>query len=195
MTPHPLSPSPLAKMRVFGVWRAKKGVQPLTNGELMWYHMRRMYQSRRPPTKPLEACYPFSEVIEMTQQKTVIDLMEEMNLQDAVMSLLEVRLPIVIDGLDFYAGTWKGLPLHPKDIGQFQDIYESLSKDKQDVIKYSALLVNWGRRYEIQRLLHISGNFSLANAVEVDGDGEQTNADENNTTEQSTVRCEVYTNN
>ena len=105
--------------------------------------------------------------MKMTKPTTIIDLMDEMNLQDAVVTLLEVRLPIVIDGLDFYAGTWKGLPIHPKEIGQFQDIYESLSKDKQDVIKYSALLVNWGRQHEIARLLQITplGNLSSANAV------------------------------
>jgi hypothetical protein len=119
----------------------------------------------------------------METRKTVIDLMNEMNLQDAVISLLEVRLPIVVDGLDFYAGTWKGLPIHPKEIGQFQDIYESLSKDKQDVIKYSALLVNWGRRYEIARLLQITplGNLSSANTVLVGSRDDETTDENSNT--------------
>jgi len=106
--------------------------------------------------------------------------MDEMNLQDAIVSLLEVRLPIAIDGLDFYAGTWKGLPLHPKEIGQMEDIFESLSEDKQAVLKYTALCVNWGRKHEIARLLQMTplGNLSSANAVlEVSG-GDAT-ADEN----------------
>jgi hypothetical protein len=114
--------------------------------------------------------------------KTILDLLNEMNLADAIVSLLEVRLPIVIDGLDFYTGTWKGLPLHPKEIGQMQDIFESLSEDKQTVLKYSALLVNWGRNHEVQRLLLATqfGNFSPADAVGGSGGAETVADDENN---------------
>ena len=117
-----------------------------------------------------------------TTTKSILDLLNEMNLQEAIVSLLEVRLPIVIDGLDFFAGTWKGLPLHPKEIGQMQDIFESLSEDKQTVLKYSALLVNWGRRHEIQRLLTITplGDFLSADAVSGVSGGDATVADENN---------------
>jgi len=113
--------------------------------------------------------------------KTILDLLNEMSLADAIVSLLEVRLPIVVDDLDFFAGTWKGLPLHPKEIGQMQDIFENLSEEKQAVLKYSALLVNWGRNYEIQRLLQITplGNFSPADAVGGSG-GAETVADESN---------------
>jgi len=115
--------------------------------------------------------------------KTILDLLNEMNLQDAIVSLLEVRLPIVVDGLDFFAGTWKGLPIHPKEIGQMQDIFESLSEDKQTVLKYSALLVNWGRQHEIQRLLLLTplGNLSSADAVlGVSGGAETTDENNNN---------------
>jgi len=118
-----------------------------------------------------------------TTTKTIVELLNEMNLQDAIVSLLEVRLPIVVDDLDFFAGTWKGLPLHPKEIGQMQDIFESLSEEKQTVLKYSALLVNWGRRHEIARLLQLTplGNLSSANAVLGVSGGDETVADENNT--------------
>jgi hypothetical protein len=64
-----------------------------------------------------------------------------------------------------------------------QDIFESLSEDKQTVLKYSALLVNWGRRHEIQRLLQMTplGDFLSADAVEGVGGGDATvPADENN---------------
>jgi len=118
-----------------------------------------------------------------TTTKTIVELLNEMNLQDAIVSLLEVRLPIVVDDLDFFAGTWKGLPLHPKEIGQMQDIFESLSEEKQTVLKYSALLVNWGRRHEIARLLQLTplGNLSSANAVLGVSGGDETVADESNT--------------
>jgi hypothetical protein len=114
--------------------------------------------------------------------KTILDLLNEMTLQDAIVSLLEARLPIVVDGLDFFAGTWKGLPIHPKEIGQMEDIFESLSEDKQTVLKYSALCVNWGRRHEIQRLLLITplGNLSSADAVLGVSGGDAETADENN---------------
>jgi hypothetical protein len=132
--------------------------------------MCRIAQSRRTPA----VC----EVIEMTP---IGQLLEQMNLQDAIVSLAEVRAPIVVGDLDFYAGTWKGLPLHPKEIGQMEDIAESLSEEQQMVIKYSALLVNWGRKYEIARLLQTTslGNLSSANAVLGVGGGDKT-ADEGN---------------
>jgi hypothetical protein len=121
-------------------------------------------------------------VMKMTTMTPLNELLSQMNLQDAVVSLLEVQLPIVVDGLDFYAGTWRGLPLHPKEIGQMQDIFESLSDEEKMVVKYSAFLVNWGRRHEIQRLLLTTplGNLSSADAVLGVGGGDATVADENN---------------
>jgi hypothetical protein len=112
----------------------------------------------------------------------ITELLQEMQTADAIVSLLEVRLPIVVDQLDFYAGTWKGLPLHPKETGQIEDIVNSLSDEQVMVIKYSALLVNWGRQHEIARLLQITplGNLSSANAVLGVGGNAET-ADENNT--------------
>jgi hypothetical protein len=112
----------------------------------------------------------------------ITELLQEMQTADAIVSLLEVRLPIVVDQLDFFAGTWKGLPLHPKETGQIEDIVNSLSDEQVMVIKYSALLVNWGRQHEIARLLQITplGNLSSANAVLGVGGNAET-ADENNT--------------
>ena len=101
---------------------------------------------------------------------------------DAIVSLLEARLPIVVGDLDFFAGTWKGLPIHPKEAGQMEDIINNLNDEQTMVVKYSALLVNWGRQHEIARLLQITplGNLSFANAVLGVGGNVET-ADENNT--------------
>jgi hypothetical protein len=52
------------------------------------------------------------------------------------------------------------------------------------VIKYSALLVNWGRKHEVARLLQITplGNLSSANAVlGVGGNAETADESNNNT--------------
>jgi hypothetical protein len=122
-------------------------------------------------------------VMKMTT-KRITELLQEMQTADAIVSLLEVRLPIVVDQLDFFTGTWKGLPLHPKETGQIEDIVNSLSDEQVMVIKYSALLVNWGRQHEIARLLQITplGNLSSANAVlGVGGDAETADENNNNT--------------
>jgi hypothetical protein len=84
--------------------------------------------------------------------------------------MLEVRVPLVVGDLDFQAGTWKGLPIHPKEAGQFEDIANTLSADEKVIIKWSALFLNYGRTFEIRRLLNLQhpvqfGNLSPATAV------------------------------
>jgi hypothetical protein len=93
---------------------------------------------------------------------TLAQLLEQQRLDDAIVSMLEVRAPLVVGDLDFQAGTWKGLPIHPKEAGQFEDIAKTLSADEKVIIKWSALFLNYGRTYEIRRLL---GNLSPAIAV------------------------------
>ncbi len=87
---------------------------------------------------------------------TLGELLSQQSLDDAIFSLLEVRVPFVVGDLDFETGTWKGLPIHPKEMEQLADIANSLTQDEQVFIKLSAILVNWGRKYEIQRLLNSS---------------------------------------
>jgi hypothetical protein len=96
---------------------------------------------------------------------TLRELLEQQRLEDAIVSMVEVRVPLIVGDLDFSAGTWKGLPIHPKEVGQFEDIANTLSDDEKVVIKWSALFLNLGRTYEIRRLLQISGNLSSATAV------------------------------
>ncbi len=110
---------------------------------------------------------------------TLGQLLSQQRLDDAIVSLLEVRVPFVIGDLDFYDGTWKGLPIHPKEMEQLADIANSLTQDEQVVIKLSAILVNWGRKYEIQRLLQVSGNFSPSKAVEGVSGGKKTVGESN----------------
>jgi len=95
---------------------------------------------------------------------TLGELLEQQRLDDAIVSMLEVRVPLVVGDLDFQAGTWKGLPIHPKEAGQFEDIANTLSADEKVIIKWSALFLNLGRTYEIRRLLRL-GNLSPATAV------------------------------
>jgi hypothetical protein len=101
---------------------------------------------------------------------TLGQLLEQQRLDDALVSMLEVRVPLVVGDLDFQARTWKGLPIHPKEVGQFEDIANTLSDDEKVIIKWSALFLNYGRTYEIRRLLSLQhpvqfGNSSPADAV------------------------------
>jgi hypothetical protein len=75
-----------------------------------------------------------------------------------------------VGDLDFYEGTWKGQPINLNEAGQLLEIVGSLSQNEEGFIKLSALLVNWGRTYEIRRLLRTSplGNLSAATAVYTD---------------------------
>jgi sulfur carrier protein ThiS len=98
---------------------------------------------------------------------TLAELLEQQQIEDAIVSLLEVHLPIVVGELDFYEGTWKGQPINLKEAGQLSEIVDSLSLNEEGLIKLSALLVNWGRNYEICRLLRTTslGNLSAATVV------------------------------
>jgi hypothetical protein len=94
---------------------------------------------------------------------TLRELLEQQRLDDAIVSMLEVRAPLIVGDLNFHAGTWKGLPIHPKEAGQFEDIANTLSADEKVIVKWSALFLNFGRTYEVRRLL--LGNLSPATAV------------------------------
>jgi hypothetical protein len=98
---------------------------------------------------------------------TLRELLEQQRLDDAIVSMLEVRAPLIVGDLNFHAGTWKGLPIHPKEAGQFEDIANTLSADEKVIIKWSALFLNLGRTYEVRRLLQTTplGNLSSATAV------------------------------
>jgi hypothetical protein len=98
---------------------------------------------------------------------SLVELLEQQNLADALVSLLEVRVPLVVGELDFYEGTWKGQPINLKETGQLFEIIGSLSDNEVGFIKLSALLINWGRTYEVRRLLRTTplGNLSSAIAV------------------------------
>jgi hypothetical protein len=102
---------------------------------------------------------------------TLGQMLEQQNLADALVSLLEVRVPLAVGELDFYEGTWKGQPINLKEAGQLFEIIGSLSDNEVGFIKLSALLINWGRTYEVRRLLRTTplGNLSSAVAV-IDND-------------------------
>jgi hypothetical protein len=102
---------------------------------------------------------------------TLADMLEQHSLSDALVSLLEVRVPLVVGELDFYEGTWKGQPVNFKDTGQLFEIVGSLTQNEEGFIKLCALLINWGRTYEVRRLLRTSplGNLSAAITV-IDND-------------------------
>jgi hypothetical protein len=96
---------------------------------------------------------------------TLAELTKDLRLEDAIASLLEVRLPMVVVELDFSNGTWRGLPIHPKEVRQLMDIANTLSDNEITFLKLCALLVNYGRNYEIRRLLQNFGNPSDPIAV------------------------------
>jgi hypothetical protein len=112
---------------------------------------------------------------------TLRELLEQQRLDDAIVSMLEVRVPLIVGQLDFQAGTWKGLPIHPKEAGQFEDIANTLSADEKVIVKWCALFLNLGRTYEVARLLRTTplGNLSSATAVYDDAPhGDSSNDDE-----------------
>jgi len=123
---------------------------------------------------------------------TLGELLEQQRLDDAIASMLEVRVPLIVGELNFQAGTWKGLPIHPKEVGQFVDIANTLSADEKVIIKWSALFLNYGRTYEIRRLMNLAGlgNSSPATAVSDNDDAPHgdSSTDERGTTVSITLR-------
>jgi hypothetical protein len=63
---------------------------------------------------------------------------------------LSVRAPVVVGDLNLSKRTWKGLPISE---GELSEVAENLTEQEKTVVNYSALLIQWGRQYERNRLM------------------------------------------
>jgi len=77
-------------------------------------------------------------------------LSEVQPVEDALAFLLTVRAPVVVGDLNLSKRTWRGEPLNKVSLSE---IAESLTEEQKTVVNYSALLIQWGRQYERNRLL------------------------------------------
>jgi hypothetical protein len=77
-------------------------------------------------------------------------LSEVQRVEDALEFLIIVRAPIVVGDLNLSQRTWKGQPIKKVSLSEIAD---NLTEQEKTVVNYSALLVQWGRQYERNRLL------------------------------------------
>jgi len=77
-------------------------------------------------------------------------LSEVQPVEDALAFLLTVRAPVVVGDLNLSKRTWRGQPLSEVSLSE---VAESLTEEQKTVVNYSALLIQWGRQYERNRLL------------------------------------------
>jgi len=77
-------------------------------------------------------------------------LSEVQPVEDALAFLLTVRAPVVVGDLNLSKRTWRGQPLNKVSLSE---VAESLTEEQKTVVNYSALLIQWGRQYERNRLL------------------------------------------
>jgi len=77
-------------------------------------------------------------------------LSEVQRVEDALKFLLTVRAPVVVGDLNLSRRTWKGQPIRERELA---DIADSLTEQEKTVVNYSALLIQWGRQYERDRLM------------------------------------------
>jgi|YNPMSStandDraft_2_1061718.scaffolds.fasta_scaffold09532_2 hypothetical protein len=77
-------------------------------------------------------------------------LSEVQPVEDALAFLLTVRAPVVVGDLNLSKRTWRGEPLNKVSLSE---VAESLTEEQKTVVNYSALLIQWGRQYERNRLL------------------------------------------
>jgi hypothetical protein len=77
-------------------------------------------------------------------------LSEVQPVEDALAFLLTVRAPVVVGDLNLSKRTWRGQPLNEVSLSE---VAESLTEEQKTVVNYSALLIQWGRQYERNRLL------------------------------------------
>jgi len=77
-------------------------------------------------------------------------LSEVQPVEDALKFLLSVRAPVVVGDLNLSKRTWKGQPLSEANLSE---VAENLTEREATVINYSALLIQWGRQYERNRLM------------------------------------------
>jgi len=77
-------------------------------------------------------------------------LSEVQPVEDALAFLLTVRAPVVVGDLNLSKRTWRGEPLNKVSLSE---VAESLTEQEKTVVNYSALLIQWGRQYERNRLL------------------------------------------
>jgi hypothetical protein len=77
-------------------------------------------------------------------------LSEVQRVEDALQFLLTVRAPVVVGDLNLSKRTWRGQPLNKVSLSE---VAESLTEQEKTVVNYSALLIQWGRQYERNRLM------------------------------------------
>jgi len=77
-------------------------------------------------------------------------LSEVQPVEDALAFLLTVRAPVVVGDLNLSKRTWRGEPLNKVSLSE---VAESLTEQEKTVVNYSALLIQWGRQYERNRLM------------------------------------------
>ena len=79
-----------------------------------------------------------------------VKLSEVQRVEDALQFLLTVRAPVVVGDLNLSKRTWRGQPLSEVNLSE---VAESLTEQEKTVVNYSALLIQWGRQYERNRLM------------------------------------------
>ena len=79
-----------------------------------------------------------------------VKLSEVQRVEDALQFLLTVRAPVVVGDLNLSKRTWRGQPLNKVSLSE---VAESLTEQEKTVVNYSALLIQWGRQYERNRLM------------------------------------------
>jgi len=77
-------------------------------------------------------------------------LSEVQRVEDALKFLLTVRAPVVVGDLNLSRRTWKGQPISE---GELSEVADNLTEQEKTVVNYSALLIQWGRQYERDRLM------------------------------------------
>jgi len=79
-----------------------------------------------------------------------VKLSEVQRVEDALQFLLTVRAPVVVGDLNLSKRTWRGQPLNKVSLSEVAD---NLTEQEKTVVNYSALLIQWGRQYERNRLM------------------------------------------
>ena len=77
-------------------------------------------------------------------------LSEVQRVEDALKFLLTVRAPVVVGDLNLSRRTFRGQPI--SEVG-LSEVADNLTEQEKTVVNYSALLIQWGRQYERNRLM------------------------------------------
>jgi len=113
--------------------------QGLTFRERVWYHMGSRLND-----------YFRSLLNEVRPMTVSVKLSEVQRVEDALQFLLTVRAPVVVGDLNLSKRTWRGQPLSEVNLSEVAD---NLTEQEKIVVNYSALLIQWGRQYERNRLM------------------------------------------